>query len=278
MIFLIICTLYRRGVEILDHSNINLWFIRGIHEQLIAHQPDKSPGSFREFQNQIGGIPYHPSTADFIPPPVLQMNEGLGALENFIQEFKELAPLIKIALIHAQFETIHPFMDGNGRIGRLLITLQRYKEKIIDKPVLYLSYYFKKNKAAYNAHLQAIRDKGTWEEWLKFFFRGVIESSQNALNLAEKIMSLMKVSSEKIQTHYENGKTDSPQQLLVSLFSRPIVTGEDAISITKRSKGYCYEMLRTFEELGILVEYTGQQRNRRYIFKDYLDLLESIQS
>lgn len=264
-----------KGLKILDETDISNWFIRGIHEQLIEHQPHKNPGQFRKTQNQIGGIPGDPTTADFIPPEPVEMLRCMDDLIAFSQTDHNIAPLIKVALFHAQFETIHPFDDGNGRVGRQLITFQLCKESVIDKPILYLSYYFKKHKEEYNARLQSLHDNGSWEDWLKFFFSGIIETCKNALRLAEKIMALATDSLSLIGNHYGSGKQDSPSELLYFFFMKPIMSVPEAVEQLRRSKGYVYDLFNTFCELGLIEEFTQQDRNKKYAFSAYLDLLET---
>lgn len=266
----------KNGLEILQDTEISNWFVRSVHETLIQHQPDKNPGKYRTTQNQIGGFRQDPKSADFIPPDPVEVLNCMDNLIKFINNKDvKLAPLIKIALVHAQFETIHPFDDGNGRVGRQLITFQLCKDKIIDKPILYLSYYFKKNKEDYNKHLQKLHDEGTWEEWLKFFLKGIIETCKNALELADKIDNLATNYINLIQDHFGSGKTDSPYQLLYSFFTKPIMSVPEAEEILGRSKGYTYNLFNEFCNLGIIKEITKQERNKKYEFSDYLTLLKN---
>ncbi len=265
----------QKGISILEDTDISLWFIRTIHEQLIKHQPEKEPGKFRETQNQVGGVSYNPASADFVPPSPLEMTDCLNDLESFIKkENTGLPPLIRIALIHAQFETIHPFYDGNGRAGRLLITMQLFKEKIIDKPVLYLSYFFKKNKKDYDAHLQSLHDNGTWEEWLKFFLTGVIETCKDAIALTDKISNLSSNCFNKLYDKYGKNKVHAPSEILYHLFKTPVLDAKYIQTKFKKSKKYTYDLLNDFEELGILKEITQNTRNKKYVFQAYLDILE----
>ncbi len=264
-----------KGISILDSTDISLWFIRSIHEQLVAHQPDKEPGKFRETQNQIGGVSYNPASAEFVPPNKLEMDQALIQLEEFIKaKDTKLPPLLKIALIHAQFETIHPFHDGNGRVGRILITLQLFKEKIIDQPVLYLSFFFKKHKADYDAHLQSLHDKGTWEDWLKFFLTGVIDTCKDGIELTHKIDDLAQKCIDKIAARFSENKFQTPSNFLYYLFQKPVVSAKDVQEKLNKSKQYTYDILAQFVNMGILQEITNQSRNKKYVFIDYMKILD----
>lgn len=261
------------GMAYLKDGKINLWFIRRLHQDLLAHQSDKSPGEFRNVQNQVGGAPYHPETADYVPPAPFEMENALRDFEHALNGLEDFPPLLRVALYHVQFETIHPFLDGNGRVGRLLITMQLFKEKIIDIPVLYLSYFFKKNKEEYNRLLQFLHDTDDWECWFMFFLQGVIETSENALQMTEKIDSLMKEKIERLKSRYDDGRLESPMRLLMYLFSDPIVQASNIIKNMSMSKQSVYNYISDFEEMGILYEYTGQVRNKKYAFRDYIGLL-----
>lgn len=172
--------------------------------QLLSHREtgrlpcggsDRNPGEFRNTQNWIGPAGCTLKNASYVPPTVPNMNTALGDLEKFFHEEDFIPPLIKIALIHAQFETIHPFLDGNGRMGRLLITFWLCHQQILKQPLLYLSYYFKKNRTEYYDRLMDVRFKGAWEQWIKFFLKGISEVSKEATNSAKEIIELKEAAS-----------------------------------------------------------------------------------
>jgi len=180
------------GIARLSDLPISNRLIKEIHIILIqgTRGTSKAPGEFRTIQNWIG-VPGAPlSEAIFVPPPPEKVPELMSGLEKFIHQKDEIPPLVKIALIHAQFETIHPFLDGNGRVGRLLITFYLYCEKILSHPLLYLSVYLKKNRSRYYDLLMEIREQDRWEEWLKFFLEGIKDVSKEALTLAKEIITL----------------------------------------------------------------------------------------
>ncbi len=180
------------GLERLEELPVCLRLLREIHEILLAgvRGGDRSPGEFRKIQNWIGEKGCNLANASFIPPPVPQMHEALDSLEKFIHQQTDIPFLLQCGLIHAQFETIHPFLDGNGRIGRLLVTFLLCQRGSLQKPLLYLSAYFKAHRLEYYERLMAIRDRGDWEGWLKFFLKGVYEVSKTATETARAILNL----------------------------------------------------------------------------------------
>lgn len=180
------------GLERLKSLPISLRLIREIHNELMkgVRGAERNPGEFRRTQNWIGASGCSLAEAAYVPPPPHQMLQSLDNLEKFLHSSQPLPTLIKVGLAHAQFETIHPFLDGNGRTGRLLITFLLCEQNILQRPLLYISYYFKKYRSEYYSHLQAIRDTGNWEGWLKFFLLGVYETAQEATSTARQIVSL----------------------------------------------------------------------------------------
>lgn len=259
------------GLDRLQTLPLSLRLLCEIHERLMAgvRGADKYPGEFRNSQNWIGNPGSAITTARFVPPTPTDMKHALNALELFMHAPEPLPALLKIGLIHAQFETIHPFLDGNGRIGRLLITFYLCQQNIVRKPLLYLSYYFKRNKQEYYALLQGVRDEGTWEDWLMFFLRGVQEVAQEATDAARKIVQLRERHRDMVSKSLPRGG-GTGIQMLEYLYSRPITT----VKLIAERLGVTYatanNLVTKFTELGILHEFTQQERNRRYAYTEYL--------
>ena len=203
------------GLEQLASFPLSLRLIRNIHARLIhnTHGANKNPGEFRTSQNWIGPAGCTLNTATFVPPTVPDMNVALGDLELFIHQEDFIPALVKIAMIHAQFETIHPFLDGNGRMGRLLITFWLCQQNILTKPLLYLSFYFKKNRAEYYDRLMAVRKNGDWENWIKFFLRGIAEVSDEA---TESARAILKIKEDATNALYKKDGTNSNYQRLLN--------------------------------------------------------------
>ena len=263
------------GLNRLTILPLSLRLIREIHGILLqgVRGSDRNPGEFRKSQNWIGVAGCTLSTATFVPPPVDEMLKAMGELENYFYDKAYLPPLIKIALIHAQFETIHPFLDGNGRVGRLLITFWLCQQEILSKPLLYLSYYFKKNRTEYYKKLMDVRLHGLWEEWIKFFLKGIESVSEEATNSAIAILS--------IRDHYSNelsriaGSNSNYLKLLDYLFEVPVIGRKEIIEILNVSSPTAGELIDKFCSIGILHDTTPErQRNKKYHFRDYLRVLE----
>jgi len=232
-----------------------------------------NPGEFRRTQNWIGPHGCTLTDATFIPPTVPEMNQALSDLELFMHDEENRIPaLIKIAYIHAQFETIHPFLDGNGRIGRLLITFWLYQQCILSHPLLYLSYYFKQNRTEYYDRLMDIRHKGAWESWVKFFLTGISKVSDESIDTAKQILKL-KEKYMNILTKTEIASNTIP--LFNKLFSTPIISRvqiAEFLNITSPTAG---TVVKSFCKLGILKDITPDKiRNKKYAFTDYLAIFE----
>lgn len=263
------------GLQRLQSFPLSLRLLKEIHEKLLSsgRGSEYSPGQFRTTQNWIGSFGSTLRDAVYVPPSVDDMNDSLADLERYFYEEDELPPLIKIALIHAQFETIHPFIDGNGRMGRLLIAFWLCQQKILARPLLYLSYYFKKHRSEYYDRLMAVRFDGEWEEWVKFFLRGVAEVSEESTESAQKINALRESATMIIDSNYSNAS--NARRLLDELFITPSVTKYKvaiALGISLPTAGLLVEK---FCELHILQDITPtKMRNKVYLFKDYLDILE----
>ncbi len=264
-----------KGVELLkEGGSIDLQLIRKLHSILMEDTRGGSllPGEFRTVQNWIGPPGCSLDNALFVPPPPEEMMAALKDLEKFILEDVSLPPLIKAALVHAQFESIHPFLDGNGRMGRLLITLILQKEGHLRSPLLYLSYYLKQMRSVYYEKLQNVRMSGDYEGWLKFFLVGISTVSEEASSRARSILEL---ASEKREMILSSFGRNGPRavQLLDSLLRRPVLGVKEIGEITGISYQNANGLAQQLEEIGILVEVTGQKRNRVFEFKDYIDLL-----
>ncbi len=262
------------GIERLKTLPMSLRLIKEVHKILMENTrgATKNPGEFRTTQNWIGPAGAGLSEAIFVPPPPNMVINLMGDLENFIHQKDNIPPLIKISLIHYQFETIHPFLDGNGRMGRLLITFYLYWKQLLSKPLLYLSFYLKKNREAYYDLLMKIRKESSWGEWIKFFLKGVYETSQESANTAGEII---KLKDKIIYKLYENSVSSIyAVKLLEILFDKPLVEVKDVVSKLKIHKDTANELIKSFEKIGILHEITGKQRYRKYIFKDYVNIIK----
>ena len=264
------------GLERLRQLPVSLRLIREIHGRLMqgVRGENKTPGEFRRSQNWIGPPGSTLGTARYIPPPPHEMTEALSNLERFIHDDVPHPALIKVGLVHAQFETIHPFLDGNGRVGRLLITFLLCEKGILRRPLLYLSHHFRLHQTEYYERLQAIRDAGDWEGWLMFFLQGVQDVSIEATETARRIVSIReehrRLITSKLGKSIGGGLT-----LLEALYKRPVVTVPHVADITNLAFPNANNLVNRFNELGLLREMTGQRRNRRFAYKPYLELLST---
>ena len=261
------------GIKHVDAGRANAQLFREIHRILIhgTRGSKKAIGEFRRTQNWIGPQGASVFEAHFVPPPPEQILAGMANLEEFFNRENHMPPLVKVALIHAQFETIHPFVDGNGRIGRLLITFFLVAHKILTRPLLYLSYFLKKNRAEYYALLMQERLNGDWESWVKFFLRGVDEVSQEAGSTAGE---MIKLKQEMINLLYGNHVSSIYAVKLIDLlFAKPILDVKTITDEFKISKESGNELAKRFEQLGILRELTGKQRYKKYLFHNYTAII-----
>ncbi|MGH9914312.1 MAG: Fic family protein, partial [Pyrinomonadaceae bacterium] len=262
------------GLQRLDELPLSLRLIREIHGVLLedVRGSHRTPGEFRRTQNWIGPASCTLQTASFVPPPVSDMLYALDNLEKFLHD-TSLPVLVQCGLAHAQFETIHPFLDGNGRVGRLLITFLLCHNGALHRPLLYLSYYLKMHRAQYYDRLMAIRSDGDWEGWLKFFLRGVSEVSEAATTTARGILKLREEHRQMI-TEKLGTSAGSALRLLDFLFEQPIINVRVVEKQLQSSYVTASKLVDQIVELDLLRETTGYQRNRRYRYEPYLSLFE----
>ena len=263
----------KHGLARLAELPVSVRLIREIHERLLCgvRGNQLTPGEPRRSQNWIGPGGCGLAEAIFVPPPPDHVPEALGSLERFLHQDDDLPMLIKIGLAHAQFETIHPFLDGNGRVGRLLITFLLTERLVLEKPVLYLSHYFKRHRTEYYDRLQAVRDNGDWEGWLEFFLRGIESVSTEAAETARRILLLREEHRSQITEGLGRG-AGSGHRVLESLFDRSIVSVKDIEAVTGTTYAAANTLTAKLTELGILVEITGNARHRRFRYEPYIQL------
>jgi Fic family protein len=266
------------GLARLPQLPVSVRLIREIHAELMhgVRGGRLQPGELRMSQNWIGPRGSTLATATFVPPPHHAVPEALGDLETFLHAPDDLPPLVKIALAHVQFETIHPFLDGNGRVGRLLITFLLTERGVLHKPVLYLSYYFKQHRQAYYDHLQAVRERGAWETWLSFFLRGVIEVAGEAADTARRVLQLREQHRAAITAQLGRAAGNG-HKVLEALYDRPIVSVNDVRKLTGTTYAAANGLVARLANLGVLVEMTGYARNRRFRYAPYIALFASAE-
>ncbi len=262
------------GLDRLSTLPLSLRLIREIHTELLRNVrgSERQPGEFRTSQNWIGAAGATLSQATFVPPPVAEMHRALDNFEKFLHGENELPLLVHCAVAHAQFETIHPFLDGNGRVGRLLITFLLCHRHALQRPLLYLSYFFRRNRAEYYDRLMAIREQGDWEGWVRFFVRGVAETAEEAAHTARQIVDLRE--RHRALSQQRGFVTGHAPRLVDLLFQRPIVN----VNLIKDELGVAFvtanKLVAQFEEAALLQKVAGVRRNRRYRYTPYLALFE----
>jgi len=243
-----------------ETHKILLQGVRGEHKQ---------PGEFRRSQNWIGGASI--KDAVFIPPVHTSINDLMSDIEHFVHNKEKYFPeLLKIALVHYQFETIHPFLDGNGRVGRLLITLYLVSKGILKKPVLYLSDFFERNRTHYYDNLMRVREKNDLLQWYKFFLVGIIETAKNSIKTFDDILQLQKEADIKIQSL--GSRAANAQKVLNYLYQRPMIDAARVSEAAEVSPASAYKLIADFERLEILTEITGGKRGKTYMYSSYLRL------
>lgn len=252
---------------------LSLRLIREIHSVLLSkgRGADKNPGEFRRSQNWIGGL--RPGTAFFVPPPPDKVMECMGKLELFLHDQPEPSPpLLKAALFHVQFETIHPFLDGNGRLGRLLITLILCEQGILHRPLLYLSLYFKIHRQKYYTLLNTVRQSGDWEAWLEFFADAVFSVSSHTQATIQELVALVSEDSAKIRTL--GRASSSALQVHRAMMEQPLATSGALVQKTGMTPATVNKALSHLEHLGIVTELTQQRRNRIFSYQGYIKIME----
>lgn len=258
------------AIDLLKNLPFSSRLIRETHKILLqgVRGEHKQPGAFRTSQNWIGGASINDAT--FIPPVPSSIGNLMSDMEKFANDHLNKFPeLLKIAVIHYQFETIHPFLDGNGRVGRLMITLYLVSKNILKKPILYLSDFLERNRNLYYDNLMLVREKGSLNQWLKFFLVGVIETAKSSINTFDGILQLQKQIDAKIQTL--GSRAGNAQKVMHYLYQKPVLSATKIGEVTKLSAATSYKLTADFERLGILVEVTGALRGKLYVFKEYLD-------
>lgn len=259
------------AIKLLEQLPFSNKLIKETHKILLqgVRGQHKQPGHFRTSQNWIGGATIN--DAIFIPPIHASLPELMSDLEKFANNQENYLPdLIKIALIHYQFETIHPFLDGNGRVGRLLITLYLVDKTILKKPVLYLSDFFERNRQLYYDNLMNVRTKNDLKQWLKFFLVGVIETSQNGILTFDAVLKLKKDIEEKIQN--ANSRNKHLLNIMEFLYQKPVINASKIVEITSVSQPTAYKILDEMVKMDIINEITGGKRGKVYVFDAYVKL------
>ena len=253
---------------------LSMRLIRETHKVLLSNVrgEEKMPGEFRKTQNWIGPSGSTIKTASFVPPAPNEMDKSLSDLEKYIHDEDKIDDLIKIALVHYQFETIHPFLDGNGRMGRLLIILYLKEKGLIEYPILYLSYFFKKNRSKYYELLNNVRFKGEFEEWTKFFVEGICEISEDSIKSIQDIVQLKSKDTEKIRS-VTKANVSHLLSIYEYLLKHPFIEAEDIRKLLDLSKPTVNKLIDSLTELGILELVEEKQRYRQFVYKEYVDIL-----
>lgn len=263
----------QHGLKLLDQLPMSKRLIRELHKQLLqgVRGQERNPGEFRKLQNHIGQLGESPENARFVPPPVNSMGKCLDEFETYLNSERTYPPLVELAIIHYQFEAIHPFMDGNGRVGRLLLVLLLCHWKLLPQPLLYMSGFFGRHKEAYKDLLLGISQRSNWVEWVKFFLRGVVEQSHDSIQRSEKLLSLQGDYRELLQSARSSALT---LKLVDSLFETPYLTMHRAASMLGVTNRTSQRHIQKLVETGILEEATGETRNRVYLARDILGIIE----
>jgi Fic family protein len=267
------------GLKRLADLPVSVRLIREIHAELVqgVRGSHRTPGELRTSQNWIGPGGCTLNEASFVPPPPHEVPQKLAELEKFLHTNTGLPLLIEIGLAHAQFETIHPFLDGNGRIGRLLITFLLCERQVLLKPVLYLSYFFKRYRQQYYEQLQSVRDAGTWEQWLTFFLKGIVEVSGQATDTARRILDLREAHRRAI-TENLGRAAGNGHRVLEHLYEHPIVSVNEVQGLIATTYPAANDLVARMVDVDILREVTGQARNRKFIYQTYIQLFNDPES
>lgn len=267
------------GLRRLSELPVSVRLIREIHAELLegTRGSHLMPGELRNSQNWIGPAGCTLNEATFVPPPPHEVPKKLADLEKFLHTDTELPLLIKIGLAHAQFETIHPFLDGNGRVGRLLITFLLCERRVLLKPVLYLSWFFKRHRQQYYEELQSVRNTGTWEQWLDFFLRGIVDVSVQATDTARRILTMREKYRHAITENFGRAAGNG-HRVLEYLYECPIVSVSHVQDLIGTTYAAANNLVARMVDNGILQEYTKQARNRRFIYQSYINLFHDTES
>jgi Fic family protein len=250
---------------------ISMRLLNKVHRRLMrgVRGADREPGEIRRTQNWIGGT--RPGNAAYVPPPPHALGEALGAFEKYIHAEDELPPLVRAGLLHAQFETIHPYLDGNGRIGRLLVTLLLEHSKLLTKPLLYLSLFLKRHRDEYYRRLTAVRAEGDWEGWIDFFLDGVATIADEAATSARELFAL--VAADRARALGHEGMSVVALRLFELLPRHPVVTVASVVKLVETSKPTAGKAIDLLVGAGVLAETTGKKRDRSFVYEKYLERL-----
>ncbi len=261
------------GLKRLNDLPLSLRFIRELHEILMdgVRGEHATPGEFRQSQNWIGDSGATLNEATFVPPSVPEMQGCLDQLEKFLHSDTELPPIVQAAMIHYQFETIHPFLDGNGRIGRLLVTLFLCQKNVLTKPLLYLSAFFERYRQEYYKLLLKVSQIGAWKEWIGFFLKAVTEQSEDAVSRSRHLLELLRNYS---QIAREKRLTPTAIQLVELIFMKPVLNAKTVQEFLNVSYPSAQNAISSLEEAGILIEVTGRRRAKAYSANDILKVLD----
>ncbi len=266
-------TALNSAINNLEKLPLSSRLIKETHKTLLegVRGKRKLPGEFRTSQNWIGGASI--TDALFVPPIFNSVNDYMSDLEKFAHNDENYFPdLLKIALIHYQFETIHPFLDGNGRVGRLLITLYLVEKRILKKPILYLSDFFERNRTLYYDNLMRVREKNDIDQWFKFFLVGVIETAKSSITTFDRILKLK--DETEIKLKQLGSRSNNAQTIVNQLYQKPLLDAQKAKNLTGLSLPSVYKLLDDLEKLNIIQEITGGKRSKLYLFRDYTKLFQ----
>lgn len=263
------------GLHRLAELPVSVRLLREIHARLLqgARGSRLAPGELRRSQNWLGPAGCTLSEASFVPPPPQDVPAALSDLERFVHGSADLPLLVQVGVAHAHFETVHPFLDGNGRLGRLLVTFLLCERDVLQQPVLYLSYYLKRHRQEYYDRLQATRDAGDWEGWLLFFLRGIAEVATEATDTARRILALREDHRARIAGHLGRAAGNG-HRVLERLFERPILSVHDVQRLTGTTYSAANQLVARLSDHAILREFTGHRRNRRFRYEDYIRLFD----
>jgi Fic family protein len=265
----------RYGLERLETLPVSVRLIRELHTFLMegTRGSHLTPGELRRTQNWIGRPGSTLATATFVPPPAHVVPDALANLERFLHTRDALPVLLRIGIAHVQFEMIHPFLDGNGRVGRLLISLLLSERGELSEPVLYLSEYFERNRDDYYLHLRAVQESGDWEGWLRYFLQGVASVATNSLETASRVLDLREQDRDRIVATFGNGSGNA-LRVLEALFHTPLISVAEVRELTGLTIAPANRLVARMVELGMLVEITGQRRNRHFQYAPYVQLFD----